>query len=49
MAKVNHDVAGLFFSLAASLLWLIDVLFIFGPTRRCLHDYLAGTHVVRAV
>lgn len=26
---------------------LIDVLFIFGPTRRCLHDYLAGTHVVK--
>ncbi len=48
MAKVNHDIAGLCFSLAASLLWLIDVLFIFGPTRRCLHDYLAGTHVVRA-
>lgn len=27
---------------------LVDVLFIFGPTRRCLHDLLAGTHVVRA-
>jgi uncharacterized RDD family membrane protein YckC len=24
----------------------IDPLFIFGPSRRCLHDYLAGTQVV---
>lgn len=30
-----------------SLMWIIDSLFIFGPTRRCLHDYLAGTHVVQ--
>ncbi|MBL0211510.1 MAG: RDD family protein [Holophagaceae bacterium] len=48
MGSVNHDAAGLFFSLVASLLWLIDVLFIFGRTRRCLHDYIAGTHVVKA-
>ncbi|WP_254510436.1 RDD family protein [Anatilimnocola floriformis] len=27
---------------------LIDVLFIFGDSRRCLHDYLAGTTVVEA-
>jgi uncharacterized RDD family membrane protein YckC len=27
--------------------WLIDSLFIFSPTRRCLHDYVAGTHVVK--
>ena len=27
--------------------WLIDVLFIFSPTRRCLHDLVAGTHVVK--
>ena len=47
MAQVNHDIAGLFFSVVASLLWLIDTLLIFGPTRRCLHDYLAGTHVVK--
>ena len=47
MAKVNHDLAGLMFSVVASFLWLIDALFIFGPTRRCLHDYLAGTHVVK--
>ena len=47
MAKVNHDAAGLFFGVTGSLLWLIDTLFIFGPTRRCLHDYLAGTHVVQ--
>jgi uncharacterized RDD family membrane protein YckC len=26
--------------------WLIDILFIFGRTRRCLHDRVAGTHVV---
>lgn len=25
---------------------LIDALFIFGESRRCLHDYMAGTHVV---
>ena len=47
MAQVNHDLAGLFFSVAASLLWLVDTLFIFGPTRRCIHDYLAGTHGVK--
>lgn len=28
--------------------WLIDSLFIFSPTRRCLHDHIAGTHVVKA-
>jgi len=27
---------------------LIDILFIFGDSRRCLHDYLAGTTVVEA-
>lgn len=27
---------------------LIDDLFIFGPSRRCLHDLIAGTKVVRA-
>lgn len=47
MARVNHDMAGLFFGAVASLFWLADALFIFGPTRRCLHDYLAGTHVVK--
>jgi uncharacterized RDD family membrane protein YckC len=25
---------------------VIDVLFIFGDSRRCLHDYISGTHVV---
>ncbi len=48
MASVHHDLAGLFFGTAGSFLWLVDALFIFGPTRRCLHDYLAGTHVVKA-
>ena len=27
--------------------WIIDSLFIFSPTRRCLHDLVAGTHVVK--
>ena len=27
---------------------LLDILFIFGPERRCIHDYLAGTRVVEA-
>lgn len=29
------------------LLTLIDLLFIFGKERRCLHDYIAGTWVIR--
>jgi uncharacterized RDD family membrane protein YckC len=31
-----------------SFLTLINILFIFGRERRCLHDYIAGTRVVRA-
>jgi uncharacterized RDD family membrane protein YckC len=31
-----------------SFVGLIDVLFIFGAERRCLHDYIAGTRVVMA-
>ncbi|MGO9935461.1 MAG: RDD family protein [Steroidobacteraceae bacterium] len=31
-----------------SLYGLIDVLFIFGPAKRCVHDYIADTIVVRA-
>ena len=27
---------------------VIDLLLVFGPARRCLHDYVAGTRVVRA-
>ncbi len=27
--------------------WLVDILFIFGKDRRCLHDLLAGTRVVQ--
>jgi uncharacterized RDD family membrane protein YckC len=26
---------------------LVDILFIFRKDERCLHDHLAGTHVVR--
>jgi uncharacterized RDD family membrane protein YckC len=29
------------------LFWLIDVCFIFGEERRCVHDYIAGTRVVK--
>ena len=32
----------------ASLLNLVDVLFIFGSASRCVHDYIAGTRVVDA-
>ena len=35
------------FQFVLGFLWVIDGLFIFGPTRRCLHDLVAGTHVVK--
>lgn len=31
-----------------NLVYLVDVLLIFQPTRRCLHDLLADTHVIKA-
>jgi uncharacterized RDD family membrane protein YckC len=31
-----------------SIIHLVDVLLIFQPTRRCLHDLFADTHVVKA-
>jgi uncharacterized RDD family membrane protein YckC len=31
-----------------SLIPLVDALFIFQPTRRCLHDLFADTHVIKA-
>lgn len=31
-----------------SLIHLMDVVFIFQPTRRCLHDLFADTHVIKA-
>lgn len=31
-----------------SLIHLLDVVFIFQPTRRCLHDLFADTHVIKA-
>jgi len=30
------------------LLWFTDVLFIFGKSKRCLHDYIAETKVMFA-
>lgn len=30
------------------LFWLVDVCFIFGDERRCVHDLIAGTKVVKA-
>ena len=32
-----------------SMLGLVDVLFIFGQQRRCVHDYIAGTKVIDVV
>ena len=29
------------------LFWLVDVCFIFGDQRRCVHDYIGGTKVVK--
>jgi uncharacterized RDD family membrane protein YckC len=43
----DHTAAGRVLMLVGSLAVLGDMLFIFGPTRRCLHDHLAGTHVVK--
>ncbi len=31
-----------------SLFAVVDILFVFGPERRCLHDLIAGTKVIRA-
>ena len=33
---------------SGSLIHLVDVLLIFQPTRRCLHDLFADTHVIKA-
>ena len=33
---------------AGQILSMINILFIFGKTKRCLHDYIAGTRVVVA-
>lgn len=33
---------------AENLIWLVDALFLFGPSQRCLHDRLADTRVVDA-
>jgi uncharacterized RDD family membrane protein YckC len=32
-----------------NLVTLVDVLFIFGKERRCLHDYIAGSKVIRVI
>ena len=41
-------VAAIFFHWIYSVSLIVDVLAIFLPAKRCLHDYLARTHVVRA-
>ncbi|WLT30316.1 RDD family protein [Geothrix sp. PMB-07] len=33
---------------SGGLIHLLDVVFIFQPTRRCLHDLFADTHVIKA-
>jgi uncharacterized RDD family membrane protein YckC len=33
---------------SGSIIHLVDVLLIFQPTRRCLHDLFADTHVIKA-
>jgi uncharacterized RDD family membrane protein YckC len=33
---------------SGTIIHLVDVLLIFQPTRRCLHDLLADTHVIKA-
>jgi uncharacterized RDD family membrane protein YckC len=43
---VNSAIA--FIPLVGSLYGLIDVLFIFGSAKRCVHDYIADTIVIRA-
>lgn len=35
--------------LVGSIIGLLNVLFIFGEEKRCLHDYLAGTRVIKIV
>jgi uncharacterized RDD family membrane protein YckC len=37
-----------FIPLVGGLYGLIDALFIFGSAKRCVHDYIADTIVVRA-
>src|SRR5262249_52126407 len=36
-------------SVAIGLIGLLDALFIFGESRRCLHDLIAGTRVIQAL
>jgi uncharacterized RDD family membrane protein YckC len=44
----DPTLVGQVFQAFIGLIGLIDILFIFGPSRRCLHDFIAGTHVVKA-
>jgi uncharacterized RDD family membrane protein YckC len=39
---------GLISWLTCSIYGFVDVLFIFRGDRRCLHDFIAGTHVIEA-
>jgi uncharacterized RDD family membrane protein YckC len=36
------------FPVLGIILWFIDVLFIFGKNKRCIHDYIAETKVMFA-
>jgi uncharacterized RDD family membrane protein YckC len=47
---IRYIVVGLLFHVPVLgfLFGLANLLFIFGASRRCLHDYMAGTRVVRA-
>ena len=49
LALLRHLVTSLVVQIpvAGQFFWLVDVLFIFGRSRRCVHDHIADTVVVR--
>jgi hypothetical protein len=40
-------VPGVIDDLLINLVTIVDALFIFGKERRCLHDFIAGSKVIR--